>query len=74
MYNRKEVENMSWNNITYLIGEKVKIEGEKKVGVITRIDVDKGVIFVLHKRMREQAYPYPEALDSGLLKPEVSKR
>ncbi len=65
---------MSWNNITYLIGERVKIEGEKKIGVITRIDVNKGVIFVLHKRMREQAYPYPEALESGLLKPEVTKR
>lgn len=65
---------MSWNDETYLIGEKVRIEGEKKPGVVTRLDVKKGVIFVLHARMREQAYPYPEAIQSGLLKPEVSKK
>ncbi|MGA0351494.1 MAG: hypothetical protein ACO3MF_01920 [Acholeplasmataceae bacterium] len=65
---------MSWNDETYLIGEKVKVEGEKKVGVVTRVDVKKGVIFVLHKRMREQAYPYPESIQSGLLKPEVTKK
>lgn len=69
-----EVVNMSWKNETYLIGEKVKVEGEKKVGVVSRIDVKKGVIFVLHKRMREQAYPYPEAIQSGLIKPEVTKK
>jgi hypothetical protein len=38
------------------------------------VDAKKGVIFVLHKRMREQAYPYPEAIDNGTLKPEVTKK
>lgn len=65
---------MAWNDETYLVGEKVKIEGEKKTGVITRVDVTKGVMFVLHKRMREQAYPYPEAIENGTLKPEVTKK
>jgi transposase len=65
---------MSWNNETYLIGEKVKIEGEKKHGVITRIDVKRGVIYVLFKRMREEVYPYPEALENGFLKPETQTK
>ena len=65
---------MAWSNETYLIGEKVKVEGEKGFGVITRIDVVRGLIYVLYKRMREEAYPYPEALDQGILKPEVRKK
>ena len=65
---------MACSNETYLIGEKVKVEGEKGFGVITRIDVVRGLIYVLYKRMREEAYPYPEAIDQGKLKPEVQKR
>ncbi len=65
---------MAWSNETYLIGEKVKVEGEKGYGVITRIDTVRGLIYVLYKRMREEAYPYPEAIDQGKLKPEVHKK
>ena len=65
---------MAWSNETYLIGEKVKVENEKGYGVITRIDVERGLIYVLYKRMREEAYPYPEALEQGKLKPEISKK
>jgi hypothetical protein len=65
---------MAWSNETYLIGEKVKVENEKGYGVITRIDVERGLIYVLYRRMREEAYPYPEALEQGKLKPEISKK
>lgn len=65
---------MSWNDETYLVGEKVKVEGEKTPGVVTRVDIKKGVIFVLHKRMRELAYPFPEAINMGIIKPEVEKK
>ncbi|MBE0700863.1 MAG: hypothetical protein IH571_04165 [Acholeplasmataceae bacterium] len=65
---------MAWSNETYLIGEKVKVEGEKGHGVITRIDTNRGLIYVLYKRMREEAYPYPEAIDQQKLKPEVVKK
>lgn len=65
---------MAWSNETYLIGEKVKVENEKGFGVITRIDLDRGLVYVLFKRMREEAYPYPEAIEQGILKPEVQKK
>lgn len=65
---------MAWSNETYLIGERVKVEGEKGWGVITRIDFDRGLIYVLFKRMREEAYPYPEAIEQGSLKPDVHKK
>jgi hypothetical protein len=65
---------MAWSNETYLIGEKVKIEGEKGFGVITRIDVPRGLVYVLFKRMREEAYPYPEAFDSGKLKVDIAHK
>ncbi len=65
---------MAWSNETYLIGEKVKVENEKGFGVITRIDKERGLIYVLFKRMREEAYPYPEAIEQGILKPEVQKK
>lgn len=65
---------MAWSNETYLIGEKVRVENEKGFGVITRIDLERGLIYVLFKRMREEAYPYPEAIDQGKLKPEVQKK
>ncbi len=62
---------MAWSNETYLIGEKVKVEGEKGFGVITRIDLPRGLVYVLFRRMREEAYPYPEAFEQGKLKCEV---
>ncbi|MBN2268834.1 MAG: hypothetical protein WC134_00760 [Acholeplasmataceae bacterium] len=65
---------MAWSNETYLIGEKVKVENEKGFGVITRIDLERGLVYVLFKRMREEAYPYPEAIEQGILKPEVQKK
>ncbi|MFA6692233.1 MAG: hypothetical protein WCR73_00595 [Acholeplasmataceae bacterium] len=65
---------MAWSNETYLIGEKVKVENEKGFGVITRIDKERGLVYVLFKRMREEAYPYPEAIEQGILKPEVQKK
>jgi hypothetical protein len=65
---------MAWSNETYLIGEKVKVEGEKGFGVITRIDTFRGLIYVQFKRMRQEAYPYPEALEQGVLRPEVRQK
>jgi len=65
---------MAWSNETYLIGEKVKVDGEKLMGVITRVDLERGLIYVLFKRMREEAYPYPESIDQGKLRPDVQKR
>ncbi len=65
---------MAWSNETYLIGEKVKVEAEKGFGVITRIDVERGLIYVLFRRMREEAFPYPEAIDQHILKPEVHQK
>ncbi|VEU80705.1 hypothetical protein [Haploplasma axanthum] len=65
---------MSWSNETYLIGEKVKVDNEKDEGVVTRIDKNRGLIYVLFKRMREEAYPYPEALDQGIIIPLVKKK
>lgn len=60
---------MSWNDETFLIGEKVKVTGEKETGVVTRIDLQKGLIYVLFKKMREVAYAYPETLDENLIVP-----
>ncbi len=65
---------MAWSNETYLIGEKVKVEGEKGFGVVVRIDIPRGLVYVLFKRMREEAYPYPEAFDQGKLKTEVQHK
>ena len=69
-----EVNDMAWSNETYLIGEKVKVENEKGYGVITRIDTERGLMYVLYKRMREETYPYPEAIEQGIVKPEVQKK
>jgi hypothetical protein len=65
---------MAWSNETFLIGEKVKVEGEKGFGVITRIDIDRGLVYVLFKRMREEAYPYPEAIEQHILKTELHQK
>ncbi|HHT55535.1 MAG TPA: hypothetical protein GX012_03125 [Acholeplasma sp.] len=65
---------MAWSNETYLIGERVKVENEKEEGVVTRIDQNRGLIYVLFKRMREEPYPFPEALDQGVIVPLVKKK
>lgn len=65
---------MSWNNETYLIGEKVRVTGEKEHGVVTRIDVEKGLIHVLYKRMREETYAFPESIHEQLITPVVAKK
>ncbi|MBW4258586.1 hypothetical protein N7603_03025 [Acholeplasma vituli] len=58
---------MSWGNESRIIGEKVSVVGEKEIGVITRIDADRRLVYVLFKRMREVAYPYPEAFEQNYL-------
>ena len=65
---------MAWHNETYLIGEKIKVLNEKEPGVVTRIDKDRGLMYVLFKRIREEAYPYPEAIDQGILTPLVQQK
>lgn len=65
---------MAWNNETYLIGEKVKVENEKYPGVVTRIDMERGLIYVIFKRMREEAYPYPEVLEQNIVIPMITKK
>jgi len=65
---------MAWSNETYLIGEKVTVVGEKTFGVVTRIDFKRGLIYVLYKRGREEAYPYPEAINQQVLKTEVHQK
>lgn len=65
---------MAWSNETYIIGERVRVENEKEEGVVTRIDKERGLIYVLFKRMREETYPYPEALDQKIIVPFVKMR
>ncbi|WP_026399626.1 hypothetical protein [Acholeplasma equifetale] len=65
---------MAWCNDTYIIGERIRVEGEKDYGVVTRIDYERRLVFVLFKRMKETAYPYPYSLESGLLVPLVTKK
>jgi len=60
---------MNYEESKKLIGEFVKVENEKDDGVVTRIDNERGLIYVLFKRMREEPYPYPEALEQGLIVP-----
>lgn len=60
---------MDNNDIKHLIGERIKVEGEKETGVVTRIDLERGLIYVLFKRMRQEIFPFPESIDQGLLIP-----
>ncbi|MGE9276451.1 MAG: hypothetical protein ACQKHC_00955 [Candidatus Phytoplasma pruni] len=62
------------NDNYYLIGERVKVENEKEIGVVTRIDFDNGLIYVLFKRMREVIYNYPEVLENNIIKPFLLKK
>ncbi|NWN46053.1 hypothetical protein [Candidatus Phytoplasma pruni] len=62
------------NNDNHLIGERVKVENEKEIGVVTRIDFDNGLIYVLFKRMREVIYNYPEVLENNTIKPFLLKK
>ncbi|MDC9032104.1 hypothetical protein [Columbia Basin potato purple top phytoplasma] len=65
---------MAWHNDTYVIGEKVKVSNEIEIGVVTRIDFQKGFICVLFKRMREVIYDYPLSLENGTITPLVNKK
>ncbi|MBP3059250.1 hypothetical protein FEF22_000400 [Texas Phoenix palm phytoplasma] len=64
---------MAWHDYTYLIGERVKVANEKEIGVVTRIDVQNGIICVLFKRMREVIYSYPESIKNETIKPFVNQ-
>lgn len=63
---------MAWSNETRIIGEKVQVMNEKETGVITRIDYERKLVFVLFKRLREEAYPYPEAFEQNYLTVKLS--
>jgi len=65
---------MATHNETRIIGEKVAVKNEKDFGVVTRIDYERELVYVLFPRMREVAYPYPEALEQGYLIVKYSKR
>lgn len=65
---------MAWHNETKIIGEKVTVKNEKETGVVTRIDYERQLVFVLFKRLREESYPYPEAFDQNYLSIKYAKR
>lgn len=60
---------MGRKDYIHLIGEKIRVEGDKEIGVVTRVDEERGIIYVLFKRMRQVKFPYPESIDQGLLIP-----
>ncbi|MFT2804999.1 hypothetical protein [Candidatus Phytoplasma asteris] len=57
----------------YLIGTRAKVQNEPQIAVITRIDYQRGFIYLLFKRMREEKYPFPQALEQNIIQPIVSK-
>ncbi len=65
---------MAWHDESKIIGERVSVKNEKEMGVITRIDYERDLVFVQFKRMREESYPYPEAFEQGYLTMKFSKR
>lgn len=65
---------MAWHNDSKIIGEKVIVKNEKEDGVVTRIDYDRGLVYVLFPKMREVSYPFPESLEQGYLSVRFSKR
>ncbi len=64
---------MAWHDESRIIGEKVQVKNEKDMGVVTRIDYERDLVFVQFKRMREESYPYPEAFEQGYLVVKLSK-
>ncbi|MDR2822856.1 MAG: hypothetical protein LBV58_04920 [Acholeplasmatales bacterium] len=50
------------------VGEKVFVDGEADTGIVTRIDAERGIIYILFKKMREEMYPFPENVDLGKIK------
>jgi len=52
-----------------LIGGKVKVINETSHGVVTRIDVERGLIYVLFKRNREEVYSFPESIEQQIIIP-----
>lgn len=65
---------MASHNETRIIGERVAVKNEKDFGVVTRIDKDRSLVYVLFPRMREVAYPYPEAIEQGYLIVKYAKK
>jgi len=65
---------MSFQEQRRLVGEKVLVKNEKTLGVITRVDEERALVYVQFKRMREVGYPYPEAFEQGYLSIKVSKK
>lgn len=65
---------MAWSNETYLIGEKIRVEGERDLGIVTRLDLTRGLIYVMFKRLRKEAYPYPESIENETLQPIVTQQ
>ncbi|QTX02750.1 hypothetical protein LFWB_1800 [Candidatus Phytoplasma luffae] len=65
---------MTWYNETYIIGERVKVRNEKEIGVVTRIDFEKGFICVLFPKIREVIFNYPEDLENENIKPFVVRK
>lgn len=65
---------MAWTDETYLIGERIRVEGERDLGIVTRLDLTRGLIYVMFKRQREEAFPYPESIENEVLQPLVSQK
>ncbi len=65
---------MAWHNDSKIIGEKVIVKNEKEDGVVTRIDYDRGLVYVLFPKMREVSYPFPASLEQGYLTIRFAKR
>ncbi len=65
---------MSFQEQRRLVGEKVLVKNEKTLGVITRVDEERALVYVQFKRMREVGYPYPEAFEQGYLSIKASKK
>jgi hypothetical protein len=61
---------MAWNDDTYLIGEKIRDKNYPDLGVVSRIDLERGIIYVLYKRGKEVAYLFPDDINNGILIPD----
>lgn len=65
---------MSSYEYKYIIGEKVKVLNEKNPGVVTRIDVERGLIYVLFPRNREEVFSFPESIEQEIILVPANKR